>query len=61
MRDKVNRGWEEETTSALGRRYVIAQQFAELMRKVADAQTPWAAFRGRLRSLKRWLKALFSR
>jgi hypothetical protein len=27
-----------------GKRYDIAQQFAELMRKVADAQTPWAAF-----------------
>jgi hypothetical protein len=31
-------------TYALGNRYAIAQQFAELMRKVADAQTPWAAF-----------------
>ena len=27
-----------------GKRYDIAQIFAELMLKVADAQTPWAAF-----------------
>ena len=31
-------------TYALGNRYVIAQQFTELIRKAADTQTPWAAF-----------------
>ncbi|MFM7580053.1 MAG: hypothetical protein ACKO5Q_24355 [Microcystaceae cyanobacterium] len=31
-------------TQASGNRYAIAQQFAELMKKVANAQDPWAAF-----------------
>ncbi|MEB3189202.1 MAG: hypothetical protein VKL42_02530 [Snowella sp.] len=31
-------------TQSSGNRYVIAQEFAELMKKVANAKDPWAAF-----------------
>ncbi len=31
-------------TQALGNRYAIAKEFSQLMKKVANAQDPWAAF-----------------
>ncbi len=52
-------------TYALGNRYMIAQKFAELMKKVANAQDPWIAFTEQIQlweaeSLKKlaeeWLK-----